>query len=1325
MGILAEIDRSAQVSWRGGASSASGTLSSSSSSGKSYLAAATYDTSYSNVGNVLEVFTLDVAHGKLHEVTNVPLESPCHRVAWGAASTIAVGLDDGIVRVWDAAKLCKGVKDDTSVLFGAASSATKKKHQGAVRGLEFNPGMKTLLASGAADGEVLIWDLGADPTKPTIHSPAGSSGGAPGAANKAGATITAASASVDKAMTAEITDLSWNRKVQHILGTVNTHGVSVIWDLKQKKPVISIRDPRGRRRCSSLAWSSDIATQVIIASDDDASGALRLWDLRNATSPIREYTHHGNAGVTDVSWSSFDSDFIVSSCKDASTMVFSATTGEVLAEMPKSPTNWVFNVQWVPTQPGVMSCCSTDGHISIYSLLSATSARSGGVADGEGTSNASNALAASFGVDAADFALPEDSSKPKQQVSSTGNIRDLISKAPKWLAPRCAVAFGFGGRVLKTGYTTNPPKGSAPELEEKVKVQRRQVVIKSIVVESNLTDSFEEVENVFASATPESMSALCSKKMAENGSDPVEKTTWEFLKLQFEENSRVNLVKKLGYTPGNSFGDTSTYGFLQAPPLREVFKTPAEEDMAALPAAPSSVGGVAVPPHQEMKTTADLVDDLAGLAAPWDINDSADGGDSLLDSSNMNAEDQDDHQHQAVNKEVSNQPTHAKAHADKEHSTADLDAQVERAIVVGDFEKAVSLCQAAGKYGEALVLARCGGDHLWSKTMHSFLLEHKHPAYRLILRSIARGQLGSVLEGCHDWKEALALIATYSEGTLFQDQCREVGTHLLNKGDFVGAVATLICSGNTGLCATVWFKDAFTMDRRKGTESKVSPRFAALLSVVLKIRVAAAAASLARGARDFGASNHLRSVEKGSASLILELGFVLASEGGYDIAAHCVESIASDVMCSYGSADELRMFINETRKTVAAAQAAQKAAAAAAASAAYRQSQAHVTGGYGSQPNGMQYGGQMGGPRQAAPQYSQPQPYGGYGGAPPVSTPSVPAGYSVMQPSAPMSSMPPAAGPPPMSSSAGLPAYNSATGYAGPPGPTMRQSIPPVMPSPPPTGFAPPPSFAPPSLNPPMVQTAAIPPPSMNQPYNAPTMPSFSGMPTMVPQPGPPPMQQQQPPAVVGPPPTMMPAMPSMAPSFPTMPAMTSNIPPMTPTTMPSVTPSMVPPVAATDPAQTRASIKPTVTSSGRVLPPSAEVAGIVQAKIEKKEEPKESVVGIDEADVSQVPANQKVIVNSLRDCFNRVNSMNQSPVFKKKMDDVSKKMGRFLVRLNRGEFDENVIAKLMDLSNALNSMNLDAALEVVKRLTADHWDQNSLWILALKRLVESAKTGH
>lgn len=41
-----------------------------------------------------------------------------------------------------------------------------------------------------------------------------------------------------------------------------------------------------------LQWNPDIATQLIVASDDDRSPTLQMWDLRNSVSPLKEFVGH-------------------------------------------------------------------------------------------------------------------------------------------------------------------------------------------------------------------------------------------------------------------------------------------------------------------------------------------------------------------------------------------------------------------------------------------------------------------------------------------------------------------------------------------------------------------------------------------------------------------------------------------------------------------------------------------------------------------------------------------------------------------------------------------------------------------------------------------------------------------------------------------------------------------------------------------------------------------------------------------------------------------------------------------------------------------------
>ena len=72
-------------------------------------------------------------------------------------------------------------------------------------------------------------------------------------------------------------------------GPCRHSGLSVVWDLKLKKPVISFQDPNNKtQRNSVITWNPEAATEVLVASADDRSPVLQIWDLRNAMMPARQ-----------------------------------------------------------------------------------------------------------------------------------------------------------------------------------------------------------------------------------------------------------------------------------------------------------------------------------------------------------------------------------------------------------------------------------------------------------------------------------------------------------------------------------------------------------------------------------------------------------------------------------------------------------------------------------------------------------------------------------------------------------------------------------------------------------------------------------------------------------------------------------------------------------------------------------------------------------------------------------------------------------------------------------------------------------------------------
>ncbi|XP_020585788.1 protein transport protein SEC31 homolog B isoform X2 [Phalaenopsis equestris] len=443
-----------------------------------YLAAGTMagavDLSFSSSAN-LEIFKLDFQSDsqELPVVGACPSSDRFNRLSWGKAKSgsgeysfglIAGGLADGTINVWNPAKLIGSEGNDDAFV------TRLEKHTGPVRGLEFNPHEPKLLASGADEGELCLWDL-ENPSEPMLFP------------------------SLKGAQT-EISFVSWNLKFQHILASTSYNGMTVVWDLKQQKQVTSISDST-RRRCSVLQWNPEVSTQIIIASDDDSSPSLRVWDVRKTISPVREFVGH-TKGVIAMSWCPYDSSLLLTCAKDNRTICWDTNTGGIQSELPAS-TNWNFDIHWYPKVPGVISASSFDVKLGIYNI------------------EACNKLALSAG----DFVAP------------------VRLRAPKWLKRSAGVSFGFGGKLV-----TFHPGPAAPGASSSVS----EVHVHNLVTEDSLVHRSAEFEAAIQSGEKDSLRALCEKKIQDSLSED-EKEVWAFLKVMFEEDgtARTKLLTHLGF----------------------------------------------------------------------------------------------------------------------------------------------------------------------------------------------------------------------------------------------------------------------------------------------------------------------------------------------------------------------------------------------------------------------------------------------------------------------------------------------------------------------------------------------------------------------------------------------------------------------------------------------------------------------------------------------------------------------------------------------------------------------------------------------------------
>uniref|UniRef100_A0A803T585 Protein transport protein Sec31A n=1 Tax=Anolis carolinensis TaxID=28377 RepID=A0A803T585_ANOCA len=493
---LKEIDRTAMQAW------------SPSQHHPIYLATGTsaqqLDATFSTNAS-LEIFELDLTDPSLDMKSCATFSSThrYHKLIWGPpqvasdgnlSGVLIAGGENGNIILYDPAKILAG---ESEVVI-----AQKDKHTGPVRALDVNLFQTNLVASGANESEIYIWDLNNFATPMT-----------PGAKTQP---------------PEDISCIAWNRQVQHILASASPSGRATVWDLRKNEPIIKVSDHSNRMHCSGLAWHPDVATQMVLASEDDRLPVIQMWDLRFASSPLRVLESHAR-GILTIAWSMADPELLLSCGKDAKILCSNPNTGEVLYELPTT-TQWCFDVQWCPRNPALLSAASFDGRISIYSIM-------GGSPDSLRQKQVDK-LSSSFGnLDPFGTGQPLPPLQLPQQTPQSTILP--LKKPPKWIRRPVGASFSFGGKLVTFENSRSQQQGP----EQQQQPPHYHVYVSQVVTEKEFLSRSDQLQEAVQA---EAFINYCQKKIDAARND-FEKNVWSFLKVHFEEDSRGKYLELLGY----------------------------------------------------------------------------------------------------------------------------------------------------------------------------------------------------------------------------------------------------------------------------------------------------------------------------------------------------------------------------------------------------------------------------------------------------------------------------------------------------------------------------------------------------------------------------------------------------------------------------------------------------------------------------------------------------------------------------------------------------------------------------------------------------------
>ncbi|XP_042652374.1 protein transport protein Sec31A isoform X6 [Tyto alba] len=670
---------------------------------------ATFSTSAS-----LEIFKLDLSDPSLDMKSCATFASShrYHKLIWGPHSmtsgervsgVLIAGGENGNVILYDPAKIIAG---DAEVII-----AQKDKHTGPVRALDVNMFQTNLVASGANESEIYIWDLNnfATPMTPGVKTQP----------------------------LEDISCIAWNRQVQHILASASPSGRATVWDLRKNEPIIKVSDHNNRMHCSGLAWHPDVATQMVLASEDDRLPVIQMWDLRFASSPLRVLESH-TRGILAIAWSMADSELLLSCGKDAKILCSNPNTGEVLYELPTN-TQWCFDIQWCPRNPAVLSAASFDGRISVYSIM-------GGSTDGLRQKQVDQ-LSSSFGnLDPFGTGQPLPPLQLPQQTTPQSVILPL-KKPPKWIRRPVGASFSFGGKLVTF------------ENAKSEQQQHHQVYVSQVVTEKELLARSNQLQEAVQS---EGFVSYCQKKIDVAQAD-FEKNVWAFLKVNFEEDSRVKYLELLGYRKDDLRKKIAFALNKEGRPDGDSGGTLAESDESVPNEEDEGQATEEQILRERVKDHKQETEDLGSAKMTFNIS---------------------------VN--------------------GDVDGLITQALLTGNFESAVDLCLHDNRMADAIILAISGGQELLSRTQEKYFAKMQSKITRLITAVVTKNWK-EIVQSCdlQNWREALAAVLTYAGPDEFAGLCDLLGNRLESEGDSIlqaQACLCYICAGNVEKLVACWTK---------------------------------------------------------------------------------------------------------------------------------------------------------------------------------------------------------------------------------------------------------------------------------------------------------------------------------------------------------------------------------------------------------------------------------------------------------------------------------------------------------------------------------------
>jgi protein transport protein SEC31 len=398
--------------------------------------------------------------------------------------------------------------------------------------------------------------------------------------------------------------------------------------------------------------------------------------------------------------------------------------------------------------------------------------------------------------------------------SRTAQSTLSLKQPPKWLRRPVSNSFGFGGK-----FVTVSNLSSAQGKHQSAVVHTRK-----IVTESDLVDRATRLQTAIEGQT---LSAFAEVEASGGNAEGAE--SWKALLSLFKADSRDELITLLGYSSAEvaarvaeaiaklkepaestsnlksseeeSIPDTKPHeqvvSFLE-PEVSEGSDGERDDGVYAEKTPSEVSAGVS-----ETTSAARLADGESTTTAPSLFGD--DIGTPQIDAaadffSTMGMSSQDDggqqvivpHHNYGLDSSVAATVGSGPSSVASDNlrinnfriyptEESDTDRLVTKALVLGDFESAVSLCLSSDRFADAILLAVKGGPELLARTQKAYFQSRSTSSpYLRLFQSIVTDDLSDIVQNAdlRDWQEIFVVLCTFASSEEFSSLTEQLGQRL-------------------------------------------------------------------------------------------------------------------------------------------------------------------------------------------------------------------------------------------------------------------------------------------------------------------------------------------------------------------------------------------------------------------------------------------------------------------------------------------------------------------------------------------------------------------